>query len=222
MRSSLALVAVLLLAGCSGDGDGKAPDPAATGAGGTGALSGIVVDPADYGSVLDVLTVTTGEGAAERARLVRRSLAAKVYAHTAAYDAAIAAWFAEQEGERFPARLALTGERAQALRYGENPDQRAAFYVERPGAGLGIGPGSFRSSSLLAAILGSMGLIGLVCFAVHLWRVLQPGRLSTWGEDADVGLSLGGAAASTGSGSAAFSTVWPQRLRATVSRKRTK
>ena len=60
-----------------------------------------------------------------------------MYAHTAAYDAAIAAWFAEQEGERFPARLALTGERQQALRYGENPDQRAAFYVERPGEGLG-------------------------------------------------------------------------------------
>ncbi len=90
----------------------------------------VVVDPADYPAVLDAL----GRGGDAA---LRRRLAAKVYAHTAAYDAAIAAWFAEQEGERFPDRLAIAGERAQTLRYGENPDQRAAFYVERPGAGLG-------------------------------------------------------------------------------------
>lgn len=90
----------------------------------------VVVDPADYAAVLDALRAGGDAG-------LRRRLAAKVYAHTAAYDAAIAAWFAEQEGERFPERLALSGERAQLLRYGENPDQRAAFYVERPGAGLG-------------------------------------------------------------------------------------
>ncbi len=90
----------------------------------------VVVDPGDYSAVLDA--VRAG-GDAE----LRRRLAAKVYAHTAAYDAAIAAWFAEQADERFPERLTLTGERAQTLRYGENPDQHAAFYVERPGAGLG-------------------------------------------------------------------------------------
>ena len=90
----------------------------------------VVVDPGDYAAVLDALRAGGDAG-------LRRQLAAKVYAHTAAYDAAIAAWFAEQEGERFPERLTLSGERAQLLRYGENPDQRAAFYVERPGAGLG-------------------------------------------------------------------------------------
>ena len=92
----------------------------------------VVVDPGDYAGVLEAL-----DGPAAEAAPFRRALAAKVFAHTAAYDAAIAAWFAEQAGERFPERLALTGDRAQMLRYGENPDQRAAFYVERPGEGLG-------------------------------------------------------------------------------------
>jgi phosphoribosylaminoimidazolecarboxamide formyltransferase/IMP cyclohydrolase len=96
----------------------------------------VVVDPADYAAVLAELGEGSGVGGAA-GRDFRRRLAAKVYAYTAAYDAAIAAWFADQEGERFPGRLALTGELAQTLRYGENPDQRAAFYVERPGEGLG-------------------------------------------------------------------------------------
>ena len=93
----------------------------------------VVVDPADYTEVLEVV------GAADegRAAQLRRRLAAKVFAHTAAYDAAIAAWFAEQAEDRFPDRLALAFERAQPLRYGENPDQRAAFYVESRGRGLG-------------------------------------------------------------------------------------
>ncbi len=94
----------------------------------------VVVDPSDYGRVLDALGDDT-DGDAARRLAFRRSLAAKVFAHTAAYDAAIAAWFAEQENERFPERLSLAFERAQALRYGENPQQRAAFYVERAAAG---------------------------------------------------------------------------------------
>ncbi|MDF1502791.1 bifunctional phosphoribosylaminoimidazolecarboxamide formyltransferase/IMP cyclohydrolase [Roseisolibacter sp. H3M3-2] len=92
----------------------------------------VVVDPADYPEV--VAAIDAGGGAATQ---LRSRLAAKVYAHTAAYDAAIAAWFAEQAGDRFPERLALAFERAQPLRYGENPDQRAAFYVEARGRGLG-------------------------------------------------------------------------------------
>jgi phosphoribosylaminoimidazolecarboxamide formyltransferase/IMP cyclohydrolase len=94
----------------------------------------VVVDPADYERVLAALRDGAGS---DGGRDFRRRLAAKVYAHTAAYDAAIAAWFADLEGDRFPDRLALTGERVQTLRYGENPDQQAAFYVERRGAGLG-------------------------------------------------------------------------------------
>lgn len=89
-----------------------------------------VVDPADYGRVLAALE--SGDDDAD----LRRLLAGKVFAHTAGYDAAIAAWFAAQRSDRFPDRLTLTYERAQLLRYGENPDQHAAFYVDRPGAGL--------------------------------------------------------------------------------------
>ncbi|WP_135467127.1 bifunctional phosphoribosylaminoimidazolecarboxamide formyltransferase/IMP cyclohydrolase [Crenalkalicoccus roseus] len=66
----------------------------------------------------------------------RRRLAAAAYARTAAYDAAIAAWFARGQGEEFPPRLALAGVLRQTLRYGENPHQRAGFYLDggtRPG-----------------------------------------------------------------------------------------
>jgi phosphoribosylaminoimidazolecarboxamide formyltransferase / IMP cyclohydrolase len=67
---------------------------------------------------------------------LRRRLAAKVFEHTAAYDSAIASWFAAQHGETFPDRFCLPLEKAQPLRYGENPGQSAAFYVERAGGGL--------------------------------------------------------------------------------------
>jgi phosphoribosylaminoimidazolecarboxamide formyltransferase/IMP cyclohydrolase len=90
----------------------------------------VIVDPADYGPVLAALRGKHND------LELRRNLAAKVFEHTAAYDAMIAAWFAAQRGERFPERLALAFERQQSLRYGENPGQLAAFYVEAPGAGL--------------------------------------------------------------------------------------
>ncbi len=67
---------------------------------------------------------------------LRRRLAAAAYARTAAYDAAISGWFARQEGQDFPPRLSLPGVLRQGLRYGENPHQNAAFYVDgsnRPG-----------------------------------------------------------------------------------------
>ena len=89
-----------------------------------------VVDPADYGHVLAMLT-TAGDNLD-----ARRLLAAKVFEHTAAYDSAIAAWFAGQRHDSFPDRTCLPLQKQQALRYGENPGQAAAFYVERPGAGL--------------------------------------------------------------------------------------
>lgn len=97
----------------------------------------VVVDPADYARVLATLgDAASGRAASDDALTLRRELAAKVYAHTAAYDAAIAAWFADQRGDRFPDRLALAFERRQHLRYGENPGQEAAFYVEGATAGL--------------------------------------------------------------------------------------
>jgi phosphoribosylaminoimidazolecarboxamide formyltransferase/IMP cyclohydrolase len=91
----------------------------------------VVVDPSDYARVLAHVEAGTDDAA------LRRLLAEKVYAHTSAYDAAIATWFAQQRGEPFPDRYPLAFAKQQVLRYGENPQQRAAFYVEKPGAGLG-------------------------------------------------------------------------------------
>lgn len=62
--------------------------------------------------------------------------------------------------------------------------------------GLGIGPGSFRSSSLIMAIIGSMGVIGSLSFLAYLGAVLQPWRKSTWGAGDDYRTSVGGAFAS--------------------------
>jgi phosphoribosylaminoimidazolecarboxamide formyltransferase / IMP cyclohydrolase len=90
----------------------------------------VVVDPSDYQTVLDSLDAGSDD------LDLRRMLAEKTYAHTASYDAAIATWFAKQRGERFPERMPLSLERQQSLRYGENPGQEAAFYVEHRGAGL--------------------------------------------------------------------------------------
>ena len=90
----------------------------------------VVVDPADYDRVLAAIAEQTDDGT------LRRMLAEKVYAHTAAYDSAIATWFAQQRGDRFPETLPVALTRKQTLRYGENPGQEAAFYLERAGDGL--------------------------------------------------------------------------------------
>ncbi|MFN8582416.1 MAG: bifunctional phosphoribosylaminoimidazolecarboxamide formyltransferase/IMP cyclohydrolase [Gemmatimonadaceae bacterium] len=91
----------------------------------------VIADPSDYERVLAALQA--GDDDLD----LRRLLAEKVYAHTASYDAAISTWFATQRGDRFPPTLNVSAERAQSLRYGENPGQDAAFYVEGTGAGLG-------------------------------------------------------------------------------------
>jgi len=90
----------------------------------------VIVDADDYEPVLR--TLEAGDDDLE----LRRLLAEKAYAHTAAYDSAITRWFAAQRGERFPAQVSIALERAQTLRYGENPGQHAAFYVEQRGEGL--------------------------------------------------------------------------------------
>ena len=59
---------------------------------------------------------------------LRKRLAARAYARTAAYDAAISAWFADALGDEAPKRRAFAGELVQTMRYGENPHQKAAFY----------------------------------------------------------------------------------------------
>lgn len=88
----------------------------------------IVTDPADYPALLAELEATGGA----TTEATRRRLAAKAFAATAGYDAAIAAWFAfGDQQELFPDRVSMPWVHAQTLRYGENPHQQAALY--RPG-----------------------------------------------------------------------------------------
>jgi phosphoribosylaminoimidazolecarboxamide formyltransferase/IMP cyclohydrolase len=92
----------------------------------------VVVDPADYPEVLALMRANGGA----TTLALRKALAAKAYARTAAYDAAISAWFADEVGNRAPAWRTFGGRLAQELRYGENPHQWAAFYLTtevRPG-----------------------------------------------------------------------------------------
>ena len=90
------------------------------------AFVAVVVDPADYHAVLEELRAHEGR----LSLATRRRLAATAFALTARYDAAIAAWFATRLGERFPPQRALAYEKVTALRYGENPHQRAAYYAQ--------------------------------------------------------------------------------------------
>jgi len=92
----------------------------------------IVTDAEDYDAVIE--DMKANDGATSPA--LRRRLAGTAYARTAAYDAAIGRWFAEQNDDAFPRRFSLSGTRVQSLRYGENPHQKAAFYAtgdDRPG-----------------------------------------------------------------------------------------
>lgn len=95
----------------------------------------VVVDPADYAKVQAEIEA---EGAVSHS--TRVALAAKAYAHTAAYDGAIAGYLSSLSDDggrdRFPRSLHLGFERAYSLRYGENPHQQGAFYRDR-GAGEG-------------------------------------------------------------------------------------
>lgn len=91
----------------------------------------VVVDPADYAHVLNEIDRHDGTTLG-----FRKELAAKAFAHTGAYDGAIATWFAGELDEHTPSRRVLAGTLEYALRYGENPHQWAAFYrtaEQRPG-----------------------------------------------------------------------------------------
>lgn len=87
------------------------------------AFVGVVTDPADYDGVADEI-----EKHSALAAETKRRLAGKAYAKTAAYDAAIGAWFRTQTGETFSSDISFAGRRQATLRYGENPHQQAAFY----------------------------------------------------------------------------------------------
>ena len=100
----------------------------------------VVVRPERYSELLPALqeNAVTGE--------MRRRLAVEAFAHTAAYDAQIAAWLRAQgsnDGETFPPELTIGGSLVTPLRYGENPHQHAAFYR------LGVDPGGLGSARQL-------------------------------------------------------------------------
>ncbi len=95
----------------------------------------VVVDPSDYARIEAALLAGGTEAA------LRRELAAKTYAHTAHYDGRIAEWLSRRAGDveaptEWPSTLHLSLKHAASLRYGENPHQRGALYLE-PNAGAG-------------------------------------------------------------------------------------
>ncbi|HEY0230178.1 MAG TPA: bifunctional phosphoribosylaminoimidazolecarboxamide formyltransferase/IMP cyclohydrolase, partial [Dokdonella sp.] len=103
----------------------------------------VAIDPTDYAEVLEALS----HGGTSLA--LRRRLAAKTYAHTARYDGIVANWLGTrvdaEKPEAFAPSLLLAFERRQTLRYGENPHQGAALYVER-----NIPPGTVAEARVLA------------------------------------------------------------------------
>ncbi|HEY3951554.1 bifunctional phosphoribosylaminoimidazolecarboxamide formyltransferase/IMP cyclohydrolase [Phenylobacterium sp.] len=84
----------------------------------------VCTEIADLRAVLDEAQANGGTTSLS----LRKSLAARAYARTAAYDSAISTWFAQALGEEWPQRKSFAGELVQTMRYGENPHQAAAFY----------------------------------------------------------------------------------------------
>jgi phosphoribosylaminoimidazolecarboxamide formyltransferase/IMP cyclohydrolase len=84
----------------------------------------VIVEPSDYTRVQEEITRHKGTRPE-----TRKQLAAKAFARTAAYDAAISGWFARVLAEASPERVSISGALRQTLRYGENPHQKAAFYA---------------------------------------------------------------------------------------------
>ena len=93
----------------------------------------VVVNPERYGAIVDELALEDGI-----TRATRFALAAEAFAHTAAYDAAVAGWFAQQgaDADALPDFVGLTYGKVADLRYGENPHQRGALFAETAGPGV--------------------------------------------------------------------------------------
>ncbi len=87
----------------------------------------VVVEASDYQDVMTSMKENHGATSSD----LRKTLAAKAFARTGSYDAAISAWFANELGQVFPDRINITARKQQSLRYGENPHQDAAYYVSR-------------------------------------------------------------------------------------------
>jgi phosphoribosylaminoimidazolecarboxamide formyltransferase/IMP cyclohydrolase len=106
----------------------------------------VVVEASDYAAVLAELAQHAGA----TTLALRRRLAAKAYARTAAYDAAISNWFAAALGDIAPDYRAFGGRLIEKLRYGENPHQAAAFY-RTPDARFGVSTVRLSSTPIRAA-----------------------------------------------------------------------
>ena len=94
----------------------------------------VATAPSEYQLIMNEMATNQGATTLE----LRRQCARRAFARTAAYDAAIANWFNDQLGEQLPPELTISGELKEILRYGENPHQKAAFYLTgaaRPGVG---------------------------------------------------------------------------------------
>lgn len=85
----------------------------------------VITDAAQYDALKTALEEYNGATTLEQ----RRAWAAAAYAHTASYDSAISNWFANQLGQKFPQQITFSAQKQQDLRYGENPQQSAAYYV---------------------------------------------------------------------------------------------
>ena len=97
----------------------------------------VVVDPSDYGHILDELAANHGQTHV----VMRQKLSAKAFAHTAQYDAMVSAYFTGVvggEAATFPADLNLSFRKQSDLRYGENPHQQAAFYTDPRAIGASV------------------------------------------------------------------------------------
>ncbi|EJJ25679.1 bifunctional phosphoribosylaminoimidazolecarboxamide formyltransferase/IMP cyclohydrolase [Rhizobium sp. CF142] len=97
----------------------------------------VITDPADYAELIEQLSGDAGK----TAYAFRQRMAAKAYARTAAYDAAISNWFAEALSIDTPRHRTIGGVLKEEMRYGENPHQKAAFYVtgeKRPGVSTAV------------------------------------------------------------------------------------
>lgn len=85
----------------------------------------VVTDAEDYALIMEEMEANANATTA----ITRQKLAAKAFSKTASYDAAISSWFNEHVKEPFPQKLVIPGTLKQALHYGENPHQKAAFYI---------------------------------------------------------------------------------------------
>ena len=120
----------------------------------------VVVDPADYARVLEALRAG-GVGAE-----LRRELAIKVFRETASYDAAIAQWLQGRSESGLPPFIFLALEQKQHLRYGENPDQQAAFYLTGEPGGLAY-LGQFGGKELS---FNNLLDLDAACLALEPWQ----------------------------------------------------